>query len=98
MAFTKTERMRLRVTEDMLREIRALADLQHRSIQDQARYLMAIGLDHARPGAAKEQEEQRRAPTYPPVPGKVFAEQGAKAQLSLPGTVGPIPARKRRSA
>jgi hypothetical protein len=94
MAFTKTERMRLRVTEDMLREVRALADLQHRSIQDQARYLMAIGLEHARRGASKERRAEQRAAMGPSVP----SETHAKAQLSLPGTVGPIPTQRRRTA
>jgi hypothetical protein len=94
MAFTKTERMRLRVTEDMLREVRALADLQHRSIQDQARYLMAIGLEHSRRGASKERRAEVRAAASPSVP----SEAQPKAQMSLPGTVGPIPAPRRRTA
>jgi hypothetical protein len=81
MAFTKTERMRLRVTEDMLREIRALADLQHRSIQDQARYLMAVGLEQMRLGTTKPTVEELGATLYPPVPRKPLA----KAQPSLPG-------------
>jgi hypothetical protein len=46
----KTEKMHLRLTEDIAREVRAVADLEHRAIQDQLRFLIVLGLQAARSG------------------------------------------------
>jgi hypothetical protein len=43
----KTERMLMRFSEEMSLQIRALAELEHRSIQDQIRFLIASGLSQA---------------------------------------------------
>ena len=102
MAFTKSERVLMRVTEDMAREVRALADLEHRTIQDQYRFLISTALQHNKlagkgrvdfggqsPSTATLAEGQAKELSSTPVkPG----------QLLLPGTAGPIPARKRRIA
>lgn len=42
----KTDRLLLRMGEEMAREIRQLADIGHRSIQNQIRYLLEIALKH----------------------------------------------------
>lgn len=46
MEFTgkRTERVLMRVTPDMASEVRALAELEHRTIQDQFRFLIASAL------------------------------------------------------
>lgn len=97
----KTERVLMRVSEDMAREVRAMAELEHRSIQDQFRYLISRALQHGLSGTAKETRARtRQAPST-----GTFAESQTKAtpstpvasgQLLLPGTAGPIPARRRR--
>jgi hypothetical protein len=98
MAFTKTERVRLRVTEDMAREIRAIAELEHRQVQDQIRFLIAMGLEQRRRGTEKERDAESRPTLSHAVPSTRTSEAQAKGQMSLPGTVGPIPAKKRRVA
>lgn len=47
-SLTKTEKMHIRLTEDIAREVRAFADLDHRSIQDEFRFLIALGLQVVR--------------------------------------------------
>lgn len=44
---TKDCRVLLRVTEQMARKIKALAELNSRKYQDEIRYRIGIGLDHA---------------------------------------------------
>lgn len=43
----KTERMLMRFSEEMSLQIRALAEIEHRTIQDQIRFLIAAGLSQA---------------------------------------------------
>jgi hypothetical protein len=102
MAFTKSERVLMRVTEDMAREVRALADLEHRTIQDQFRFLISTGLQQSKRAGNGRGDFRRQRPST-----EIFAEGQAKelssaavksGQLLLPGTAGPIPARKRRTA
>lgn len=50
----KDKRLLLRVSEEMWRAVHALAELDHRPIQDEIRYLMGIGLDHARREGLKD--------------------------------------------
>ena len=106
MAFTKSERVLMRVTEDMAREVRALADLEHRTIQDQYRFLISTALQQAR-NAVKAGNDSTRRFSSTDSGTRTFAEGQAKelsstpvkpGQLLLPGTAGPIPARKRRIA
>jgi len=103
----KTERMLLRVSEDMARSVRAMAELEHRSIQDQFRFLIASALTQMQSGSGNRTDERKRqAPST-----SAFAKNEAKTspstsvvngqlpnQLLLPNTAGPIPARKRRIA
>jgi hypothetical protein len=99
----KSERMLLRVSEDMARSVRALAELEHRSIQDQFRFLIANALQQAQQGSGNgTSARKRQAPSTNP-----FAKQNTKAtasnsvergQLCLPGTVGPVEARRRKTA
>jgi hypothetical protein len=102
MAFTKSDRVLMRVTEDMAREVRALAELEHRTIQDQYRFLISTALQQGKLAGKGRVEFGSQAPST-----ATFAEEQAKqlpsgpvkpGQLLLPGTAGPIPARKRRIA
>jgi hypothetical protein len=68
MAFTKSERMRLRVTEDMAREIRVLAEAECRSLQDQIRFLISVGLEQRRRSVGKALEGEMRPLSARPVP------------------------------
>jgi hypothetical protein len=101
----KTERVLMRVSEDMEREVRALAELEHRPIQDQYRALIAEALQQRR----SDSSNGIRKPPRRALSTDGFAEGQAKTvpsttvkpgQLLLPGTAGPIAARlqKRRSA
>lgn len=56
----KTERLLLRVSEDMAQAVRELAEAEHRSIQDQLRYLIAVGLKHHQSEVLKENGERSR--------------------------------------
>lgn len=44
----KTERLRVAVSADVAREIRAMAELDCRELQDQVRFLLLRGLEHSR--------------------------------------------------
>lgn len=63
----KTERMLMRFSEEMSLQIRALAELEHRSIQDQIRFLIASGLSQAwsRSGNGTMSTERQVASTAP---------------------------------
>lgn len=50
----KSEKMHVRLTEDLAREVRAIADLEHRPIQDQIRVLIFLGLQSLRHGNRDE--------------------------------------------
>jgi hypothetical protein len=93
-AFSKTERLRIRVTEDMLREIRATAELDERQIQDQARFLLSLGLQRRRALAGNGPVGETRAESGPAVPASSTSTardpETARTQMSLPGTVGPV--------
>lgn len=43
----KTHRVLLRVSEEMAITVKALAELNHRAIQDELRFLIARGLEHS---------------------------------------------------
>ena len=58
--FIKTH---MRVTEDMAREVNALAELEHRPIQDQYRYLIALALQVLRNGGNGNADRSGRAVT-----------------------------------
>lgn len=60
---TKTEKMHLRLTEDIAREVRALADLEHRPVQDQMRFLIVLGLQTAKVLVHGHDAERRRTVT-----------------------------------
>lgn len=47
----KTQKMHIRLTEDLAREVRALAELESRDIQDQIRVLIFLGLQSRRQGS-----------------------------------------------
>jgi hypothetical protein len=69
---TKTEKLHIRLTEDVAREVRAIADLEHRPIQDQLRFLIVLGLQAARAGVTGNGGPSRRAAT----PGDAHDEMG----------------------
>ena len=50
----KSERLLLRVTEDMARQVRQFADIHHRTIQDELRYLISCGFHHIAAEGGKE--------------------------------------------
>jgi hypothetical protein len=50
----KDKRVLLRVSEEMCRAIHAFAELHHRSIQDESRFLMGLGLDQLRAEGLKD--------------------------------------------
>lgn len=60
MEFTKTAKLHIRLTEDVAREVRAIADLEHRPIQDQLRYLIVLGLQVVRSGVQGNDDTMRR--------------------------------------
>jgi hypothetical protein len=51
----------IRLTEDLIREIRALADLEHRPIQDQMRYMLVVALQILRGGVQAQGDKNGRA-------------------------------------
>ena len=76
----------------MLREIRATAELDERQIQDQARFLLSLGLQRRRALAGNGPVGETRAESGPAVPASSTARdpETARTQMSLPGTVGPV--------
>lgn len=102
----KTERVLMRVTADMKREVEALAQLEGRPINHQYRMLIAFALTHSRAGSVNGMKGR----TSQPASTLTFAEENTKElsatsgnsalpnQLLLNGCAGPIPARKRRTA
>jgi len=80
---TKTARMLLRVTEEMAREVRLLAELEHRTIQDTFRFLIARGL-HAAASARQGRGGNRRQQSSTGRVLPTFAEEEAKATVSTP--------------
>lgn len=60
MSYTKTEKMHIRLTEDIAREVRAVADLEHRPIQDQLRFFIVLGIKAFRSGVQVNGDERRR--------------------------------------
>lgn len=81
----KSEKMHIRLTEDVAREVRATADLDHRPIQDQIRYLLVLGLKVLRSGVQVQDDVIRR--TVPPV--------ATTHQQDLPLGAPPIAAKSR---
>jgi hypothetical protein len=60
----KSERLLLRMSEEMASTVRALAELHHRRIQDEIRFLIARGLEHSMPEMLKEKPgPQRQLPS-----------------------------------
>jgi len=99
----KTERMLLRVSEDMARSVRAMAELEHRSIQDQFRFLIASALQQTQSGSGNGTGERMRQAASTESRSKATPSTSVPngqlpGQLLLPGTAGPIPAKKRRVA
>jgi len=62
--------MRLRVTEEMAREIRDLAERDHRPLEWQIRYLISLGLEQVRGNAGKGLLAESRPAVSPSVPAK----------------------------
>ena len=56
-----TQKMHIRLTEDVAREVRATADLDHRPIQDQLRFLIVLGLQAVRDRVEGNRSKSRRA-------------------------------------
>jgi hypothetical protein len=89
---TKDERMQLRLTAEMAKRIRALAEIHNRPFQDQIRHLLMIGLES--PGSKESLVKPRRAASHPVTDG----------QLPLPAppssavTFGHAPSRGKRGA
>lgn len=61
MPLTKTAKVRMRITPDIAREVQALADLEHRDIQDQYRCLIAEALQARKVRVHGTVAERRRA-------------------------------------
>jgi hypothetical protein len=74
----KTERVMLRISEEMAQRIRALAEVEHRQVQDQVRFLIAVGLSHSRLAAGNATTGQRSQQPS----ADLFAEEMAKPQPS----------------
>ena len=106
----KTERMLLQLSDDMARSVRALAELEHRTIQDQFRFLIANALQQTQQGSGNGTSERtRRAVSTPRYaiycqkmkltsPSTPKSRTDNSRTSTLPGTAGPIAARKRRVA
>jgi len=85
----KTERILMRVSEEMSLQIRALAELEHRTLQDQIRFLIAAGLSQAwtRGGNATIGSERQSASTVPAAPAPA-------PPMSTGVNYGKVPSRK----
>lgn len=55
-----TAKMHIRLTEDVAREVRAIADLEHRPIQHQLRVFVVLGLQAYRSGVHANSGIERR--------------------------------------
>lgn len=102
----KTERVRVALSEDIAREIRALAELECRDVQDQLRFILMRGLEHLRGNRGNRHLGERRAISghagtaerqAKDFQGHSVPSEAKPRQLLLGGTVGPVAARKRRA-
>jgi hypothetical protein len=100
MSESKTERMRIRLTDDIARQIRATAELDDRKYEDQARWLLKRGLEcrqhHSGNGLLAE-SRSTSGHAAPPVE----IPKSIPDQLALPVTSQPNPSQAksaRRSA
>jgi hypothetical protein len=82
---TKTEKLHIRLTEDVARQVRAIADLEHRPIQDQLRFLIVMGLQALRAEVHGNGDASRRTATPD------AAERASRPELPMP----PIAAKRR---
>lgn len=57
-----TERVLMRVPDDMKREVEARARLEHRTVCDQYRHLIALALNHLSAGSVNGTAVQARPP------------------------------------
>jgi hypothetical protein len=82
----KTERILMRVSKEMSRQIRVLAEIEHRSIVDQIRFLIAAGLSQAwsRSGNGIMGEERQLVSTdsAPPAPAPPMSTGVNSGKLS----------------
>lgn len=69
-----TAKMHIRLTEDVARQVRAIADLEHRPIQDQLRFLIVLGLQAVRDRVEGNGSENRRTLPLPAAPGGMSDE------------------------
>lgn len=60
MSGKNTAKMHIRLTEDVAREVRAIADLEHRPIQHQLRVFVVLGLQAYRSGVHANSGLERR--------------------------------------
>lgn len=92
----KTERLRVAISADVAREIRALADLECRELQDQVRFLLMRGLEHCRAIHSNRHHEERASTSGRAVPtesvAKDFSGRSVTSESKFP------PVRARRSA
>jgi hypothetical protein len=94
------------VDDVLAHELRATAKADDRDLRDHIRFLLKLGLELRRLRAGQEHLSQT-AHTYAQVRTSennahsrehTSAHRDSPGQLPLPGTVGPIPTRKRRIA
>lgn len=72
----KTQKMHIRLTEDLAREVRAVSDLEHRPYMDQLRLFIVLGLQMYRQG---NRAEMRRSVPH----------GDAQAELPMPPVAAP---------
>lgn len=93
---TKDERMQLRLTAEMAKRIRALAEIHNRPFQDQIRHLLMIGLEQA--GGKESVVKRRHAASH----GVTDSQQAAQLPLPAPPSsavsFGHAPSRGKRGA
>jgi len=87
----KTERLRVAVSVDVAREIRAMADLDCRELQDQVRFILMRGLEHLRGNRGNGYVEERASVSGHAGPARTFAENEAKDFRGQPVTFGAKP-------
>lgn len=74
----KTAKMHIRLTEDVAREVRAIADLEHRPIQHQLRVFVVLGLQAYRSGVHANNGIDSRTM------GQAAAPEGMRSDLHIP--------------
>lgn len=60
----KSVKSHLRITEEMHREVKAAAELDHRTLQDEYRFLISLALQFRRSGVQGIDAERRRSVSH----------------------------------